>query len=210
MEIGADLRARQTTTSVTLDAPREGTQRSRIKWLVRQLADAPDDLRIEAAFPNARVTTVASLGTIRDDPSVLFYPPDPKREPRAFIAATSRAMGQKRGRAEGSFVRETSAQAVAFYRDLEQNLKPWTAPAPKLRIEPEAVEAATRRACGRSRVGWKHRYRACGWLERGDNLRRLHRGPRTVAVHDALTQVTSLERGTGWRSRASDEAAARS
>jgi hypothetical protein len=62
VEIGADLRARQTTTSVTLDAPREGTQRSRIKWLVRQLADAPDDLRIEAAFPNARVTTVASLG----------------------------------------------------------------------------------------------------------------------------------------------------
>lgn len=74
---------------------------------------------------------------------MLFYPPDPKREPRAFVAATSRAMGQKRGRAEGSFVRETSAQAVAFYRDLVQNLKPWTAPAPKLRSEPEAVETAT-------------------------------------------------------------------
>lgn len=143
VEISADLRARQTTTSVTLDAPREGTQRSRIKWLVRQLADAPDDLRIEAAFPNARVTTVASLGAIRDDPSVLFYPPDPKREPRAFIASTSRAMGQKRGRAEGSFVRETSAQAVAFYRDLVQNLKPWTAPAPKLRAEPEVAEQAS-------------------------------------------------------------------
>jgi hypothetical protein len=143
VEIGADLRARQTTTSVTLEAPREGTQRSRIKWLVRQLADAPDDLRIEAAFPNARVTTVASLGAIRDDPSVLFYPPDPKREPRAFIAATSRAMGQKRGRAEGSFVRETSAQAVAFYRDLVQNLKPWTAPAPKLRPELEVAEQAS-------------------------------------------------------------------
>jgi len=44
-------------------------------------------------------------------------------------------MGQKRGRAEGSFVRETSAQAVEFYRDLVQNLKPWQAPAPKLRTE---------------------------------------------------------------------------
>jgi hypothetical protein len=47
-------------------------------------------------------------------------------------------MGQKRGRAEGSFVRETSAQAVEFYRDLVQNLKPWHAPAPKLRTEPES------------------------------------------------------------------------
>jgi hypothetical protein len=140
VEISTDLRSRQTTTSVTIDAPREGTQRSRIKWLVKQLADAPDDLRVEAAFPNARVTTAAALGAIRDDPSVLFYPPDPKREPRAFVVARSRPMGQKRGRAEGSFVRETSAQAVAFYRDLVQNLKPWTAPAPKLRTEPEPTE----------------------------------------------------------------------
>ena len=42
-------------------------------------------------------------------------------------------MGQKRGRAEGSFVRETAAQAVEFYRDLVQNLKPWQELAPKLR-----------------------------------------------------------------------------
>jgi hypothetical protein len=51
-------------------------------------------------------------------------------------------MGQKRGRAEGSFVRETSAQAVEFYRDLVQNLKPWHAPAPKLRTEPESRDGA--------------------------------------------------------------------
>ena len=140
LEIHTDLRSRQTTTSVTLDAPREGKQRSRIKWLTRQLIDAPDDLRVEAAFPNARTTTAAALGAIREDPTVLFYPPDLKREPRAFVLARSRPMGQKRGRAEGSFVRETSAHAVEFYRDLVQNLKPWTPPAPKLRTEPEAAE----------------------------------------------------------------------
>ena len=49
----------------------------------------------------------------------------------------AKPMGQKRGRAEGSFVRETSAQTVAFYRDIVQNLKAWYAPAPKLRAEPE-------------------------------------------------------------------------
>ena len=46
-------------------------------------------------------------------------------------------MGQKRGKAEGSFVRETRAQTFDFYRDLVQNIKPWQARAPKLREEPE-------------------------------------------------------------------------
>jgi hypothetical protein len=141
LEIATDLRSRLTTTSVTIDAPREGRQKARFRWLTKQLADAPDDLRIEAAFPNARVTTAASLGSVREEPSTLFYPPDPKREPRAFIVALCRPMGQKRGRSQGSFVRETSAQAVDFYRDLVQNLKPWQAPAPKLRSEPTAAAA---------------------------------------------------------------------
>jgi hypothetical protein len=48
-------------------------------------------------------------------------------------------MGHKRGRAEGSFVRETSAQAVAFYRDFVQNLKAWQAKAP----EPEPETSPT-------------------------------------------------------------------
>jgi hypothetical protein len=141
LEIHTDLRSRQATTSVSLDAPREGRLKARIGWLTRQLGDAPDELRVEAIFPNARVTTTATLGQLRADSSVLQYPPDPKREPRAFVLARSRPMGQKRGRAEGSFVRETSAQAVEFYRDLVQNLKPWRAPAPKLRAEIDGRDA---------------------------------------------------------------------
>ncbi len=142
LEIRTDLRARQTVTSVAIDAPREGGLRSRFTWLMRQVKDAPDDLRIEAAFPNARVTTAACLGDVRSDPKALYYPPDPKRAPRAFVLARSQPMGQKRGRAEGSFVRETSAQAVEFYRDLVQELKAWQAPAPKLRTKPESADDA--------------------------------------------------------------------
>jgi hypothetical protein len=53
-------------------------------------------------------------------------------------------MGHKRGRAEGSFVRETSAQAVAFYRDHVQELKAWQAKAPRVREpEPEKSPAAS-------------------------------------------------------------------
>lgn len=138
LEIRTDLRARQTLISVTFDAPREGGLKARFRWLTRQLKEAPDDLRIEAVFPNARATTTASLGEVRDDPKPLYHPADPKREPRAFVLTRVRPMGQKRGRAEGSFVRETSAQAVEFYRDLVQDLKAWQAPAPKLRTEEPA------------------------------------------------------------------------
>ncbi len=140
LQIRADLRSRQTTTSVGIDAPRQGRQKARFRWLIKQLADAPDDLSVEAAFPNARVTTTASLGSVRDDPTPLYYPPDLKREPRAFVLARRRPMGQKRGRAEGSFVRETSAQAVEFYRDFVQDLKSWHAPAPKLRTDPDSTD----------------------------------------------------------------------
>ncbi len=143
LEIRTDLRSRQTVTSITIDAPREGGLKSRFSWLTRQLKDAPDELRIEAGFPNARVTTAASLGEIRGDPSPLYYPSDPKREPRTLIIARARPMGQKRGRAEGSFVRETSAQAVEFYRDLVQALKPWQPRPPQLHTEPESADTVS-------------------------------------------------------------------
>jgi len=136
LRLRADLRARQTLTSVTVDAPREGRITSRINWLLRQLSDAPNDLRVEVAYPNARETTSAMLAQAREDPARLLYPPDPKREPRSFILTLTRPMGSKRGKAEGSFVRETRAQTFDFYGELVQNLKLWQARPPKLHESP--------------------------------------------------------------------------
>jgi hypothetical protein len=130
-------RSRQTFVSVAIDAPREGRAKGRFNWLIRQLKQAPDDLLIEASFPNARTTTIAKLGDVRDKPTSLYYAADPKREPRGFLLTQSKPMGQKHGRAEGSFVRETSAQIATFYRNIVQNLRAWDAPAPKLRAETE-------------------------------------------------------------------------
>lgn len=136
VEIRTNLKTRQTSTSVAVDAPREGRAKARFNWLLRQLREASDDLRVEAAFANARSTTVAKLGDVRDDPAALYYSSDPKREPRAFVITLTKPMGQKRGRDEGSFVRETATQTVGFYRDIVQNLKAWQAPAPKLHVDP--------------------------------------------------------------------------
>jgi hypothetical protein len=131
LTIRADLRSQQTLTSVSFDAAKEGTRRGRFGWLMRQLKEASDELRLEAAFPNARSTTAATLGEMRENPRVLEYEQDPKRPPRAFVLTSCQPMGKKRGRAEGSFVRETSAQVISFYSELVQNLKPWQAPPPK-------------------------------------------------------------------------------
>jgi hypothetical protein len=135
LELRTNLKTRQTSTSVAVDAPREGRAKARFNWLLRQLREASDELRVEAVFPNARSTTVGRLGDLRDDPAALYHATDPKREPRAFVATLTKPMGQKRGRDEGSFVRDTAAQTVGFYRDIVQNLKAWQAPAPKLRID---------------------------------------------------------------------------
>lgn len=138
LRVRADLRARQTLTSVAVDAPREGRVSSRINWLLRQLGDAPPELRVEVAYPNTRETTSALLSQARAAPECLLHPVDPKRDPRGFVLTLARPMGSKRGKAEGSFVRETRAQAFAFYREIVQDLKAWQARPPKLREPPEA------------------------------------------------------------------------
>lgn len=138
----ADLRSRQTEVSVEVAAPTEGRVKSRINWLLRQLSDAWPDLRVEVWYPHARESVVATLAQASEDPRVLSFPADPKREPRAFVLTLTRPLGQKRGRSEGSFVRETRSQAVAFYRDLVQTIKPWQPRAPQLRKTPRSAEDA--------------------------------------------------------------------
>ncbi len=133
MQIAADLRTRQIHTSVALDAPKEGRPSARINWLLRQLKDAPDTLRIEVRFGGVRETTSLLLSEAREFPQRLLSAGDPKREPRAFTLTLSRPMGLKRGKAKGSFIHDTRAQAFEFYRELVQNLKTWQAKPPKLR-----------------------------------------------------------------------------
>jgi hypothetical protein len=146
LQVEADLRTRKVTTSVEIGAPRDGRPKTRINWLLRQLRHAPPDLRIDVSFVNARDTSSLLLSEANETPEGLLSDADPKRDPRAFRVALTRKMGTKRGKDVGSFVRETRAQAIDFYRDLVQDLRKWQPPAPKLpREQPEAStpEAAT-------------------------------------------------------------------
>lgn len=140
VEITADIRASRLTASVELLAPAEGRATTRINWLVRQLKDASDGVRIDAGALHSRADTSALLKAVRDKPEVLVE--DPKRELRTFRIALSAPMGTKRGDGRGSFVTSVLDLLDDFYRSVVQNLKPWTAGPPKLRPEPtEAIDA---------------------------------------------------------------------
>lgn len=141
--VQADLRMRRVITRVAVEAPGEGRPLTRVSWLVRQLKDASDGLVVDVNFVNTKTTTAGLLSAAREHPQCLLLADDPKRPPRAFRLALSRSMGTKRGKGERSFVLETRKQAIGFYRDLVQNLRPWRAAPPKLPAEPDGTSEAS-------------------------------------------------------------------
>ena len=99
--------------------------------MLRQLKDAPPDLRVEVTFARTSETTACLLPAAREDPKVLLSATDPKREPRAFDLALTRPMGKKRGRGHDTFIGDTRQHGIEFYRQVVQDLKPWRPPPPK-------------------------------------------------------------------------------
>jgi hypothetical protein len=139
LDVRVDLRARQVTTSVRVDGPSTGRPLTRVQWMLRQLREAPGDLRVDAAFANTRDTTSLLLAEAQEFPERALFGPDKRRDPRAFVIAMSRPMGAKRGKVKGSFVRETRRQVLDFYGTVVQDLKPWQPKPPQLKQQDEEV-----------------------------------------------------------------------
>ena len=143
IELEADLRTRLFTTAVEVTGPREGRSKTRISWLLRQLKDAPDTTRVRVRYPNAKDTVSAILKEVRDKPEKLLLPSDPKRDPKLFRIAQAKELGTKRGKGTGSFVLESKNQASEFYRTTVQQLRAWSASAPRLPAAGEPSDEAT-------------------------------------------------------------------
>lgn len=141
IELVVELGARRVTASVEIEAPADRRRpTARINWLLRQLKDAPGDLRIDVRFPRRREGRSELLKDCRESPQALLLPEDQKCEPQSFSLAQVSKMGAKNGRGEGSFVAETCKQATVFYRDLVQDLRPPQPKAPQLVDEAPTVE----------------------------------------------------------------------
>jgi hypothetical protein len=134
LSVTADLRAGQIICHVDIEAPRVGKQTTRVKWLARQLDDAPDTTRIEAFAMHARGAGATELlHRVRLNPSVLIA--DPSKDLRAFRIAQTSTAGTKRGTGRSAFIDSVLDAVDAFYEQVIQNLKPWMPAPPRLRSD---------------------------------------------------------------------------
>ena len=139
IHIRADLRAGQIACWVDLDAPKDGRATTRVSWLLRQLKNAPAGLRIEAFAAGARgAGETELLSTVREDPTSIIA--DPKKDLRTFRIECSSPMGIKRGRGTNTFIDSVLDLIDAFYGDVVQHLKAWSAAPPRMRENPEPAE----------------------------------------------------------------------
>jgi hypothetical protein len=135
LSILADLRSRQVIASTSIDAPKEGTSKGRVSWLLRQLQTAPENVKIEARVAYKSTSLAAPLSAVRDDPSTLY--PEGDREIRAFTLGIASNMGLKRDSGRASFVESVVKAAEMFYGDVLQKLRTWKAAPPKLKKSAE-------------------------------------------------------------------------
>jgi hypothetical protein len=144
--IDADLRARQVTASINVDAPQDKGARGRVSWLVNQLSGAPGDLVIEAYPKNARTGTAATLEQTRED---RYAPLDgDHKDPFRFkiIMRAEMGMGRKTGTRSPGFIESVLDLTEKFYGSVVQQITPWQPPAPKLKQAKPEPEPDTDRA----------------------------------------------------------------
>ena len=139
LSLSADLRSRQVIVSTSIDAPREGTSKGRVSWLLRQLQARPDDLKVEGRVAYRSASLVAPLAAIKADPSVIY--PEKGREIRSFVLSATSNMGLKRDNGRGSFADGVVGAAEDFYAQVLQKLRAWEEAPPQLKKQPEPEES---------------------------------------------------------------------
>ncbi|AZS36715.1 hypothetical protein CVS47_01323 [Microbacterium lemovicicum] len=137
LTVTVDVRAAQITCSFSTSAPAEGRPTTRVNWLMRQLKDAPDTIRVEAFASRQRGGTAELLKTVREDPSVLVI--DPSKEIRSFTVTYIGKMGAARLAGRSGFIDSVMDAILVSYDSIGQRLKDWSAAPPRLRKPEEVV-----------------------------------------------------------------------
>lgn len=141
IDILVDLRARQVVCSVSVDAPKEGRPLTKVNWLVRQLRQASDKVRLECNVMNQRGSGATELlGKVREHREVLVL--DPTKVIRSFTVAVHSPMALKSGRGQGGFIDGFLDSVDTFYAEVLQVLKAWSARPPRMREPADQVDLA--------------------------------------------------------------------
>ncbi len=131
----ADVRTHKVRCRTTLDAPDEGTSGRRLSWLLRQLAEAPGDVQVEAVFSEPGNEVCEHLDKVRVEPKVLTGGGRAGAIVSFSLEQTFR-MGNRRCGTAASFVSSVTSATDAFYGSVVQPLREWVPAAPR---QPDSV-----------------------------------------------------------------------
>lgn len=109
----ADLRTGKLRTSIEIAAPEQGYPLTWTKRLVRQLADAPADLHVEALLAGQVAGPRGTLERLRPEPADLL--PKDGTPITGFRLSLFRGMGNTRGNAESGFIRSVDESVDRFH-----------------------------------------------------------------------------------------------
>ncbi|MEV5824733.1 TerD family protein [Spirillospora sp. NPDC052242] len=123
----ADLRTGQIETTVEIPAAARARPLTRVQWLLRQLADAPPELRVEALAPGCKTGPCDLLKNLVSEPGLLL--PGDAQQIDAFRLTLATSLGTKRGTEETGFVRSIDTAMDRFHQEILQVLKVDPAPA---------------------------------------------------------------------------------
>lgn len=146
INLKTNLRSMTAAASIELTAPELKRSSARITWLLRQLRNAPPELRLEVAFHRKWSTSSDLLARVAEEPKRLLTGSD--HVPRLFTLTLFDDVGTKRRSGKGSFISDVSALLDRFYRDVVQDLKAWAPPAPQLRPAESASSESEERSSG--------------------------------------------------------------
>lgn len=137
LTLTVDVRAAQVTGSFAVSAPADGRPATRINWLLRQLKEAPDTVRIEAFAARQRGGNAELLRTVRENPAILIA--DPTKEIKSFTITYLGKMGANRLSGRSGFIDSVIDCMFTSYDLIGQQLKDWAAAPPRLRKPDEVV-----------------------------------------------------------------------
>ncbi|MFK0190070.1 TerD family protein [Kitasatospora sp. NPDC090308] len=118
----ADLRTGRIETTVEVAAAERSRALTRVQWLLRRLADAPAELRIEALTTDGGPGPCELLRALRVEPGLLV--PADGAEIRAFRLTLPVGMGTRRGAEETGFIRSVDTVVDRFLNEVVRVLKP--------------------------------------------------------------------------------------
>ncbi|WP_067711101.1 TerD family protein [Nocardia yamanashiensis] len=136
LTVVADVRTNTIRCRTTLDAPNEGTSARRLSWLLKQLEQAPGEVRVEVVFSERGNEACEHLSVARTDPKLLTA--GRAGEIVSFALEQSFPMAKGRSGTAAGFVASVKTATDAFYGAVVQPLRGWVPAAPK---QPEGVPA---------------------------------------------------------------------